>query len=118
VAFCSLPSIASQSRQQLEQGQKVFGRYCASCHGADGAGNPTRQSALKDPLPDLRRIQMRSGKFSSEEIRRKIIGKEMVPGHRKGEMPVWGMVLSSSEVNSVVAWLKTIQRPFDPTPAD
>ena len=119
VALYSLPSVAvSQSRQQLAQGQKLYMSYCASCHGADGSGNLARVSTLSEAPPDLRRIQLRYGRFASDEIRAKIMGNESLPVHRKGKMPVWGMILRTADINQMVAWLRTIQRPFDPAPAE
>lgn len=43
------------SAATLENGRTLFGRYCASCHGADGGGNGPASAQLKHPPRDLRR---------------------------------------------------------------
>ena len=112
----------AQNREQITQGKnlgkKSFGSYCASCHGIDGSGNGPVASSLKQPPPDLRRIQARLGKFPADEVRKRISGTLTLPVHGRRDMPVWGMILSRTDINNLVAYLESIQRPFDPTPAD
>lgn len=106
-----------QSQEQIAQGKRSFMSYCASCHGVDGSGNGPVASSLKQLPPDLRRIQARLGKFPADEIRKQISGATL-PVHGKRDMPVWGMVLSHSDITNLVAYIGSIQRPFDVTPAE
>ena len=70
-------------------------RYCASCHGVDGAGDGPATPALKAPPPDLRTIAARrSGVFPHAAIIRMIDGRDPVIGHGSREMPVWGTRLT------------------------
>ncbi len=107
-----------QSRDQIAQGKKAYVSYCASCHGVDGSGNGPAASSLKQHPPDLRRIQARTGKFPADEVRKQIVGKLTLPVHGSKDMPVWGMILTRADINNLVAFLESIQRPFELTPAD
>jgi mono/diheme cytochrome c family protein len=116
--YSAQASESTQSRQQVAQGKKQYLSYCASCHGVDGSGNGPAASTLKQLPPDLRRIQSRLGKFPREDVRKKISGALTVPVHGNKEMPAWGMILRRTDINDLIAYLESIQRPFEPTPAD
>ena len=111
-------SETAQSRHQIAEGERMYKSYCASCHGVDGSGNGPAASALKQQPPDLRRIQAKLGRFPTENIRKRISGEPRLPVHGSKEMPVWGMILRRSDINSLVAYVESIQRPFEPSPAD
>lgn len=109
---------AGQSKEQTARGRKLFLSYCASCHGADGSGDGAVAPALKQPPPDLRRIQAKHGKFPAEEVRNKISGGLDLPIHGRKDMPVWGLILSPADINHLVKYVESIQRPFDPQPTE
>lgn len=120
LTFASLPSRASAQKQTNEQaarGKKLFMSYCASCHGPDARGNGPVASSLKTQPPDLTKIQLRSGKFPAEDIRKKISGEGSVPVHGKKDMPVWGLIFSQPDIVNLVKYLESIQRPFEAQPA-
>jgi mono/diheme cytochrome c family protein len=107
-----------QSKEQVARGRKLFLSHCASCHGVDGSGDGAVAPALKQQPPDLRRIQAKYGKFPAEELRNKIAGDLNLPIHGRRDMPVWGLILSPSDINHLVKYVESIQRPFDPQPAE
>lgn len=115
-AFASMP-IQKQSAGQITRGKKLFASYCASCHGVDATGNGPVASSLKALPSDLTRIQAKSGKFSAEDVRKKIAGSPDLMVHGKKDMPVWGLIFSSSDITNLVKYLESIQRPFAPQPA-
>jgi mono/diheme cytochrome c family protein len=104
---------AGQKKDQVASGEKLYMSYCASCHGVDGAGAGAVAPALKKQPPDLRRIQTKRNKFPTEEVRKKIAGDLSSPVHGRKDMPVWGLILSPSDINHLVKYLESIQRPFD-----
>ena len=121
VGLAGYSANASQSgatKEQMARGKKLFFNYCASCHGVDGAGAGVVAPALKQQPPDLRRLQAKKGMYPSEEVRRMIAGDMTLPVHGKRDMPVWGLALSSSDINSLVKYLESIQRPLDPQSTD
>jgi len=107
-----------RGKEQVARGRQLFLSYCASCHGVDGSGDGAVAPALKQPPPDLRRIQAKQGKFPAEEVRKKISGGPDLPVHGRRDMPVWGLILSPSDINHLVKYVESIQRPFDPQPAE
>jgi mono/diheme cytochrome c family protein len=79
-------------------GSYVFRTYCASCHGAKGAGDGPLAESLRFVPPDLTRIAQRNqGEFPAEEVFRIIDGRKPVPGHGGPDMPVWGDAFKNTE---------------------
>jgi mono/diheme cytochrome c family protein len=105
-------------KDAVGQGRKLFMTYCASCHGINGAGDGPVAASLKKHPPDLRRLQANNTKFSSDRIRKSIIGDPSLPVHGDKEMPVWGWILTGSDITNLVRYIESIQKPFDPQPAD
>lgn len=72
-------------------GDRLYARFCASCHGAQGHGDGVVASSFRIMVPDLTRIARRhGGKFPDEQIHRIIDGRRTLPPHGSREMPVWG----------------------------
>jgi len=107
-----------------------FKQYCASCHGAYGAGDGPVAPALKIKPTDLRLLSKNnSGIFPERKVRDFIDGTEIVAAHGSREMPVWGYLTTfqqgtlsgffkpeltqeeiDNRINSLVAYVKSIQR--------
>ena len=72
-------------------GEQLYMRFCASCHGASGAGDGPVAEALSTHLPDLREMAVRSGqRFSRDWVYRIVDGRVRIAAHGTREMPVWG----------------------------
>jgi mono/diheme cytochrome c family protein len=108
----------------IAEGRASFTRYCASCHGADGAGNGPLAPELRTPPTDLTRIRERNrGRWPYTELRDAIDGQREIALHGPREMPVWGKRLgepaagagaslrASGEITALLEYLKSIQRP-------
>jgi mono/diheme cytochrome c family protein len=113
VVGCSSPSDGDVApREVLEQGQAVYQAHCASCHGAEGEGQPDWKSPGPDgvyPAPphdssghtwhhadaDLIEIIQRGGQavYGSASLR--------------SGMPPFGDVLTDQEIVAVLALIKT-----------
>ena len=72
-----------------EPGQKLFDRNCAHCHGDDARG---------DEGPNLHNL-----KLSDARIAKRI--KEGI----KGEMPSFGSKLDDRDIQSLIAYLRTLK---------
>lgn len=119
VAFSPFQAFAQkQGNEQIARGRKVFMSYCASCHGVDATGNGPVASSLKKQPPNLTKIEPKNGKFPAEEIRKKISGDGEVPVHGKKDMPVWGLIFSPADINNLVKFLESIQKPFQAQSAE
>ena len=94
----ALPAYASSAAANPAQGQKAFGAYCASCHGADGAGVAGRgqPGSLVDPA---------YLSLISDQGLRTIV----VTGKPEQGMPDYrsysGHALTDQEITDIVQWL-------------
>jgi mono/diheme cytochrome c family protein len=76
------------------EGQRLFARFCAACHGVNGHGDGPAAPALQPPPADLTRIaQRRDGRFPTAEIAAYIDGRTIIPAHGSREMPIWGVYI-------------------------
>jgi mono/diheme cytochrome c family protein len=72
-------------------GEELFGRFCASCHGAEARGDGPVSRSLNVAVPDLTTIARRYGEFPAGAIRDVIDGRGIDRrAHGTREMPVWG----------------------------
>lgn len=107
--------------QDAESGRAIYDRWCAECHGVEGAGDgPAADHMLPRPRDFVQaRYQVRTtgpGELPTDADIMHIL-EEGMPGTA---MPAWPN-LSERERRDVVAYLKTFSRFFenaDPQPLD
>lgn len=72
-------------------GEQLYGRFCASCHGATGRGDGPVASSFKVEVPDLTLIARRAGGvYPRDKIEKIIDGRHVLAAHGTRTMPVWG----------------------------
>ena len=86
-----------------ERGGKLFKRYCAGCHGADGRGgahtfmphieNLTKQGYVEN-LPDEYLVQ--------------VITEGGVAVNKSSYMPAWGTTLTPEQIADLVAYIRRL----------
>jgi mono/diheme cytochrome c family protein len=105
--LAGLVGLAGQTRQPREDrnsGTNLYRIYCASCHGGGGKGDGPAAKTLRVPLPDLTTIaERRGGVYPSADIAQIVDGRRLLPGHTRGDMPRWGVVLGTMEMNNEAA---------------
>lgn len=73
-------------------GERLYSRFCASCHGDRGFGDGVVAGSFKIMVPDLTRLAQRhGGQFPEDRVRRIIDGTTTLPPHGARDMPVWGL---------------------------
>jgi mono/diheme cytochrome c family protein len=106
-------------------GEKLFARYCASCHGPRGEGDGPVAPFFKLAPPDLTRIATRhGGRFPDDRMRMIVDGRTKIAPHGERQMPVWGLEFAFAEgatpeaqaraqeyIARLVAYLRSIQAP-------
>jgi cytochrome c oxidase cbb3-type subunit III len=101
------PSYAAKAAGNIDQGQLVFGTYCASCHGSEGRGTPKGSAITNDSFLAL---------VSDQELRTIVItGRpELGAPDWRGNVP--GKPMTDQEITDVVAWLasRRAQNPGQP----
>jgi cytochrome c oxidase cbb3-type subunit III len=90
------PSYAAKVAGNVDRGQLVFGTYCASCHGSEGAGTPKGSAITNDSFLAL---------VSNQGLRTMVItGRpELGAPDWRGNVP--GRSMTDQEITDVVAWL-------------
>ena len=105
-------------------GEELYGRFCASCHGAEARGDGPVSRSLNVVVPDLTTIARRYGDFPAGAIRDVIDGRGIDRrAHGTREMPVWGYEFWIEEggdvnaqravreaINKLVEYLRDVQR--------
>jgi mono/diheme cytochrome c family protein len=90
-------------------GKDMYTAYCASCHGATGAGNGPAASALKVAPANLTELASKNGgKYPDAKVQQAIKGDPNMPSaHGSEQMPVWGPTLwQLSQHNQAQAQLR------------
>lgn len=98
VVLWSSPLVAADA----DAGKALFERRCVICHGASGAGDGPMGKMLKPPPPDLSNANHMSQKSDAE------LTATIKDG--KNKMPAYGDKLSASEIQQVVAFIRSIAK--------
>lgn len=72
-------------------GEQLYQRYCASCHGVSGQGDGIVAAALSVTVPDLTLLARRNrGRYPAARVSEVIDGRVLLDAHGSRTMPVWG----------------------------
>ena len=86
-----------------EDGKAVFGTYCGTCHGAEGAGDGAAAAGL-DPKPaNLNEAEF--WKTRDEASIRKVVTEGGAAVGKSPLMAAWGAVLSKEQLDAVVKYV-------------
>jgi cytochrome c oxidase cbb3-type subunit 3/ubiquinol-cytochrome c reductase cytochrome c subunit len=99
----SVPPYASSSGGDPTQGQAAFATFCASCHGADGAGL-TRNQIHTGSLVDPAYLAL----ISNQGLRSLVIAGQPddgMPDWRSDMTGAGSRAMTDKEITDVVAWL-------------
>ncbi len=103
-------------------GKDMYIAYCASCHGATGAGNGPAAPALKAAPANLTELASKNGgKFPYAKVQTAIKGDADMPSaHGSQQMPVWGPTLwrlsgnnetqSQLRIHNITEYIASLQK--------
>ena len=98
-ASAPVSAARSQAEQSEPDGSAIFRNNCASCHGADGKGDP----GLKTP------------DFTSPQVQASLTDRQMEDIIRHGKegtmMPAWEGKLSDADIQTVGGFLRSLGTP-------
>jgi len=78
---------------ESENGDKLYLRYCGSCHGIEAKGDGPVAKHLTIKPPDLTQLRKKNkGVFPLNRVMSAIDGTRAVRTHGESMMPVWGEV--------------------------
>ena len=84
-----------------QEGAKIYGAKCASCHGKDGKGNPSMAKMFKVDLPALSLTDAATAARKDSELIATI-------SKGKDKMPKFGGKLQEAEIGDVVAYVRSL----------
>jgi mono/diheme cytochrome c family protein len=107
-------------RTSATSGKEIFVKYCASCHGTDGAGSGPAAAATKTPPPDLTTLARRHEcKYPAGYVGALLKFGHSLASHGSENMPVWGLRFKDLDpvrdptgqqhIDDVVACIASIQ---------
>ena len=89
-----LPAIA----QDVQQGEAIFGYYCATCHGRDATGNGPMSPSLVVRPTDLTALRSQNGGvFPTTRVVMRIDVRDPLVSHGS-MMPVYGDFFAGTDV--------------------
>lgn len=91
---------------EQRKGQRLFIRYCAVCHGAEGAGDGFNAWNL-DPKPR----DLSDGPFQqavSDDWLAEVIAQGGRGVSRSPLMPAWGHTLTEGQIREVISFIRTL----------
>ncbi len=89
-----------------EQGKKLYGQYCATCHGESGKGNGPAAAAL-NPKPRDHTDKEYMSKLSDDDLL-KVIKNGGASVGKSPIMPPWGPTLNDDQLKDVIAYVRTL----------
>lgn len=89
-----------------EQGKKIYGQFCASCHGQTGKGDGPASAAL-NPKPRDHTDKESMSKLSDDDIF-KVIKNGGASIGKSPLMPPWGASLKDEQIQDVVAYVRIL----------
>ncbi|MFQ5597654.1 MAG: c-type cytochrome [Nitrospiria bacterium] len=106
VSLSTFSAAIVRAEANPREGKHLYRHYCAVCHGESGKGNGINADMLGDVHPtDLTTPEF--DKYSDEEI------FEVIDGGGEAVdisyyMPPWGAVLTEGQMDSLVAYIRTL----------
>ena len=88
----------------LEAGKALYGKWCQSCHGADGKGNPVMAQALKTKALNLGAVDLSTLSASEREAREQ--GFRTMIAEGKPPMAGFAKRLSAAEQENALAYIE------------
>jgi mono/diheme cytochrome c family protein len=90
----------------VEQGKKLYGQFCASCHGQSGKGDGPAAAAL-NPKPRDHTDKEYMSKLSDEHLM-KVIKDGGASVGKSPLMPPWGASLKEDQIKDLIAYVRTL----------
>ncbi len=105
-ALVVLPGLALAGGD-VEKGKAVYGKYCATCHGATGKGDGPAGKAL-NPKPPRDLTEKAYMATRSDDDLLTIVQKGGAAVGKSPMMPPWSPALKDDDIQDVVAFVRTL----------
>jgi mono/diheme cytochrome c family protein len=106
------------------EGEALYRRYCASCHGLNGEGDGVVAEVMTLTPTNLTTLaQKAGGKYDLRQTMSAIDGGRTIRAHGESAMPVWGEVFEEElkdaahakrtallQVRAIAEYIRTLQK--------
>lgn len=102
--------VTEDANQEISQEAvaEIFRTNCTRCHGESGAGDGPDAEHLGVPLPDFGGAEFQSER--DDDSLRTVIADGGLAAELSPLMPPFGLVLSDSELNAMVEYVRSLER--------
>jgi cytochrome c oxidase cbb3-type subunit 3 len=90
----------------VEEGKKLYGQICATCHGQSGKGDGPGAAAL-NPKPRDHTDKEYMSKLTDDDLF-KVIKNGGASVGKSPLMPPWGSTLKDDQIKDVIAYVRTL----------
>ncbi len=110
---CGDPPATASAPAQLAQGATLYAAQCASCHGANGEGQPNWRERKPDgrlPAPphDASGHTWHHPMEMLFQMTRDGMVPPLAPEGYQSDMPAFGKTLSDDEIRAVLAYIESL----------
>ena len=91
-----------------EQGKKLYGQFCVTCHGESGKGDGAAAAAL-NPKPRDHTDKEYMSKMSNDDML-KVIKNGGASVGKSPLMPPWGASLKDDQIQDIIAYVRTLSK--------
>jgi mono/diheme cytochrome c family protein len=104
------PAASPESDFAVREGGRLFGSFCASCHGEAGRGDGAYLAAGAPATPPDFSVE-----GVRERMRKDLLMKRLASHESSGEAhcPPWGMTFSPEEIEALATFLEALAAPHD-----
>jgi mono/diheme cytochrome c family protein len=108
IGFCILMfgTPLSTYAANAEEGKKLYGQFCASCHGQSGKGDGPAAAAL-NPKPRDHTDKAYMSKLTDDDML-KVIKNGGASVGKSPLMPPWGASLKDDQIKDIIAHVRTL----------
>jgi mono/diheme cytochrome c family protein len=92
----------------VEQGKKLYGQFCVTCHGQSGKGDGPGAAAL-NPKPRDHTDKEYMSKLSDDDLL-KVIKNGGASIGKSPLMPPWGASLKDDQIQDIIAYVRTLSK--------
>jgi cytochrome c oxidase cbb3-type subunit 3 len=108
VTLCAvvLSTALTAQSADAEQGKKLYGQFCASCHGQSGKGDGPAAAALNPKPRDHTDKEYMTHMSDADML--KVIKNGGASIGKSPLMPPWGPSLKDDQIQDIIAYIRTL----------
>lgn len=111
LAACALVAagVWAEEGKTVSSGKTLYGQKCASCHGKQGEGVAKMATMMKTTIRNWGEVAATSDTLAAWK---------KITADGKGKMPAFKAKISAAELDSVMAYVKSLTKPGKPAKSE